>query len=130
MGSLAYISIKFPDEFMMKYFRQAVKEEIRKRAAEEQQWRTWNAKQAQTLKQQRLKARKTPRAKKAEVKVKGKAAGKRGREPKVQEVKMLPPGNIAVVKCSKCQRSLKITSSDRPLTIKCPYCEAIGVIKE
>lgn len=121
VGSIAYISIKFPDETMMKYFKQAVKEEIRKRGEEERQWRILQAKQRREQRKQ-VRATKKPTAAKA---------GRAGK-PKLHKVEMVPPeeAGVAVVKCSKCQRSLKVTSPERPLTIKCPYCEAIGVIKE
>lgn len=122
MGSYTYISIKFPDETIMKYFKQAVKEEIRKRSAEE---RRWQLQQQKWRRQQHI----LKRAKMAKAKAKAKKKKKKFKT-RVPEVAMSPLEGISVVKCSKCQRSLKITSSERPLTIKCPYCEAIGVIKE
>ncbi len=128
VGSLAYISIKFPDTTRIKYFKEAVKEEIRKRGEYEHNVRVW---QTQLKKQKRIEERKVKH-------VKAKKAGKQPIPVKVasqevQELKelvMTPVEDVAVVKCAKCQRSLKLTSTERPLTIKCPYCEAIGVIRE
>ncbi len=118
MGSLVYISIKFPDEIMMKYFKQAVKEEIRKRAAEEQQLQM----QRRQMKMMRKRQAKIVKAQKRKTPKKVVA--------KVHEVQMAPVDELTVVKCAKCGRSLKVSTPERPITIKCPYCEAIGVIKE
>lgn len=120
-GSFVYLSIKFPDEQIMKYFKQAVKEEIRKRGAEEHQW---------ILQQQQLKrVRKQPMSSRQAAQTKKK---KKAKKPKIRvhEVKMTPADELTIVRCAKCQRSLKLSSPERPVTIKCPYCEAIGVIKE
>jgi hypothetical protein len=136
MGSYTYISLKFPDTSVMKYFKQAVKEEIRKRGAEEQQYRLWQVKQRQYLRKQRQKQKVVRSAKKAKMQKEKQKQKPRQQQkqkilvPKTQQVVMSPPGDIAVVKCSKCDRSLKLTSKERPLTIKCPFCQAIGVIKE
>lgn len=118
MGVLVYISIKFPDDTRMKYFKQAVREEIRNRGKQEEQMRAWN------MQQRRLKRQ-------AKVITKSKSK-KRSKKPKVKvaEVEMAPVDELTIVKCAKCARSLKLSSPERPVTIKCPYCEAIGVIKE
>jgi len=122
MGSLVYVSIKFPDEKIMKYFKQAVKEEIRRRGAEERKW--WF--QQRKVKQFQNKQLKT---KAKQVKAQKKKKPKKS-APKVHQVEMIPADELTVVNCAKCQRSLKISTPERPVTIKCPYCEAIGVIKE
>jgi DNA-directed RNA polymerase subunit RPC12/RpoP len=122
-GSYGYLSLKFPDEAVMKYFKEAVKEEIRNRREEERQWQLQQAQIKKAEKKVKVKEFKVKK-KKEKVEV----------EPvlDVQEVVMSPPeeAGITVVKCSKCQRELKLTSPERPLTIKCPYCEEVGVIKE
>ncbi len=120
MGSLVYISIKFPDEQMMKYFKQAVKEEIRRRGREERQLR-YQQRQDRQLQKKLIRSR--------QVQVQKKKKQKKAKV-KVQEVQMAPVDELTVVKCAKCQRSLKLSTPERPVTIKCPYCEAIGVIKE
>ncbi len=127
IGSFSYISIKFPDETFMKYFKEAVKEEIRARRDEEQQWRL---QQAQLKKQhKRIKEPKVVRREETEPVVEV-SEFKEMKAP--QTLEMVPPeaAGISIVKCSSCQRILKLTSQERPLTIKCPYCETIGVIKE
>ena len=50
----------------------------------------------------------------------------------VQQAEMSPSGSagITVIKCSNCSKPMKLSSSERPLAIKCPYCDEIGVIKE
>jgi DNA-directed RNA polymerase subunit RPC12/RpoP len=128
VGSLVYISIKFPDTRMMKVFKQAVKEEIRKRASEENAWRAWQVKQAR---ENRLK-RKQGKQKQVRAKIKDKKPKKETPLPQttVQTATMEPASELTIVNCAKCGRSLKVSSEERPVTIKCPYCEAIGVIKE
>lgn len=149
-GSFAYISLKFPDEAVMKYFKEAVREEIRARRDEEQKWRAQQVqikrRQKQQIKEFKVKASKKKHVRvqtePKEMKVFTEASPSQTSEAtqaasgaqKVQmlhEVEMRPPeeAGITVVKCSNCQRPLKITSSDRPLTIRCPHCETIGVIK-
>ncbi|WP_455391611.1 hypothetical protein [[Eubacterium] cellulosolvens] len=121
VGTLVYVSIKFPDQQMIKYFKQAVRAEIRKRRTEEQRMQAWNMRQQRLAKQKQQKKQ-----------VKAVKAKKRPRkqEPKPREVTMEPVDDSTIVKCAKCARSLKVSTPERPVTIKCPYCEAIGVIKE
>ena len=119
IGSFIYISVKFPDEQMMKYFKQAVREEIRKRRVEENRIVAWNARQ------RRLAREKQKKAKQAKSRKKSKKA-----KPTVQEVVMEPVDELTLVNCAKCTRQLKVSTTERPVTIKCPFCEAIGVIKE
>ncbi len=138
IGSYGYISLKFPDESMMKYFKEAVREEIRSSRDEERQWQMYEA---------QLKREERARAKAAKLEVA--AAKSTSKKKKVQAVKassdaeevtpisvaqaeMSPPESIGitVIKCSKCGRSLKLTSNERPITIKCPFCDTVGVIKE
>jgi hypothetical protein len=142
VGSLLYISIKFPDTRMMKVFKQAVKEEIRKRAAEEQQWRSYQVKQARAnrMRRKQVQVKASVSAKKKEKKAKSKRSGagagatatqiQTQSQLQAQTATMIPADNLTIVNCSKCGRSLKVSSPERPVTIKCPYCEAIGVIKD
>ena len=116
MGVLVYVSIKFPDESRMKYFKQAVREEIRSRAKQEEQMHAWNVQQSRLKRQAKVISKSKKKSKKPKV--------------KVAEVEMAPVDELTIVKCAKCARSLKLSSPERPVTIKCPYCEAIGVIKE
>ena len=121
VGTLVYVSIKFPDEKMMKYFKQAVREEIRKRRVEERRIDAWN------VHQRRMAREKQKLAKQVKSKKKSKKAMPK---PKVHEVEMEPADELTIVNCAKCARQLKVSTPERPVTIKCPYCEAIGVIKE
>lgn len=121
VGAFIYISVKFPDEQMMKYFKQAVREEIRKRRVEERRMVAWNARQ------RRLAREKQKRARARQVKSRQKSKKAR---PKVHEVEMEPADELTIVNCAKCARQLKVSTPERPVTIKCPFCETIGVIKE
>jgi len=126
VGSFIYISIKFPDEAIMKYFKQAVQDEIRQRAKEEQQWSAWQMAQGKAEKQNQKKA------KHVQVKEKKKKEKKPKSVPSapVQVSVMEPVDELTIVNCAKCARQLKVSTPERPVTIKCPYCEAIGVIRE
>jgi membrane protein CcdC involved in cytochrome C biogenesis len=119
VGAFIYISVKFPDEQMMKYFKQAVREEIRKRRVEENRIVAWNARQRRLAREKQKKARQVKSKKKS-----------RKTAPTVHEVSMEPADELTIVNCAKCARQLKVSTPERPVTIKCPYCEAIGVIKE
>lgn len=120
MGTMAYISVKFPDTEYIKHFKAAVREEIQKQRKYEQDLALWKAQQ------RRMKKRKKVKQVKSKQKKKKQKIAKSG----VKEVVMTPADDVTVVKCAKCQRSLKLSTNERPIIIKCPFCEAIGVIKE
>jgi hypothetical protein len=126
VGSFIYISIKFPDEAIMKHFKQAVRDEIRQRAIEEQQWNAWQ------LTQKRAEKQKPKKTKHVQVKDKKKLEKRPKSVPSTptQVAVMEPVDELTIVNCAKCARQLKVSTPERPVTIKCPYCEAIGVIKE
>jgi DNA-directed RNA polymerase subunit RPC12/RpoP len=152
IGSYIYLALKYPEYREMKYFKDAVKEEIRARREEEQQMRGWQAQRRRWQREQRLTvkpynprkqpklkdrkaaraARAASRAQKASRASKAQRATQATQTPvvQVQQAQMLPADDITIFNCAKCARSLKISSPERPITIKCPYCEAIGVIKE
>jgi DNA-directed RNA polymerase subunit RPC12/RpoP len=128
MGSYAYIALKYPDEAVMKYFKEAVKEEIRNRREEEQQWQMYQRQMKAEERKKRVKVKAKRKAAKATAEV----AEVAPIEPTATEAEMSPPGagGLTVIKCSNCGKPMKLTSQERPLAIKCPYCEEIGVIKE
>jgi DNA-directed RNA polymerase subunit RPC12/RpoP len=142
MGSYAYIALKFPDEAVMKYFKEAVKEEIRNRREEEQQWQMYQRQMKAEERKKRVRVKAKKKAPKATAEVAEVApietsAAEVSTEPAgssttVTEAEMSPPGagGLTVIKCSNCGKPMKLTSPERPLAIKCPYCEEIGVIKE
>ena len=153
IGSYTYLALKYPDDREMKYFKEAVKEEIRRRRDEEQYMSSWRASQRRWKREEGLtvtplKSRKQPKSSRKSSKAD--RAGRRAgvtvpkgasamtaastsstpRTPLAQQAQMMPANDITVFNCAKCGRPLKISSAERPVTIKCPYCEAIGVIKE
>ena len=138
IGSYSYLALKFPDEEIMKRFKAAVREEIRTSREEERRWRVY---EAQLKREQRAQKKALIMSnKKKRVAVADQRAASTGTTTNATEVaplgvkvaEMEPPESIGitVIKCSKCGRSLKLTSPERPITIRCPYCEAIGVIKD
>ncbi len=114
-GSFSYNSIKFVDDKQDRMFIRAVREEIER---------------ARAIPPRRQRR---PRA------IKNVAAAPYP-EPTQSEqwimAEAVPPPTTSTtqpathVKCVRCKRMLKLTSDKRPITIKCPYCEAIGVIKD
>jgi DNA-directed RNA polymerase subunit RPC12/RpoP len=145
MGSYAYIALKFPDEAVMKYFKEAVKEEIRNRREEERQWQMYERQMKAEERKKRVRVKAKKKAAKtskaavevAEVAPMDTSTASVSSEPAVRnltvteaEMSPLGAGGLTVIKCSNCGKPMKLTSQERPLAIKCPYCEEIGVIKE
>jgi phage FluMu protein Com len=131
IGSLAYLAVKFPDEIMMKYFKEAVREEIKSKREEERKIAQYEAelrRQERGRKKVKTKGKNKSKAKKAVSDATEVAPIDYG----MPETEMSPPESIgiSIIKCSKCGKSMKLTSTERPLAIKCPYCEEVGVIKE
>jgi len=112
-GSFSYNALKFVDDRQDRLFVRAIREEIEK--AREQA--------AIERRQRRVRRQTTSEMKPIAIP-----------EPKDKLVVAEAPSEDVVgktlVKCVRCKRMLKLSSDKRPITIKCPYCEAIGVIKD
>lgn len=111
-GSFSYNSIKFMDDKQERMFIRAVREEIERVRATPAPRR-----------QRRTRATPYPKSQPPEQWMMAEAA-----PPSIPETTEVSPSTL--VKCVRCKRMLKLTSDKRPITIKCPYCEAIGVIKD
>jgi DNA-directed RNA polymerase subunit RPC12/RpoP len=115
-GSFSYTAIKFTDDRQDRLFVRAIREELQKArsvaAAERRQRRVRRSRSAPATQMTPITIPEP-----SEKAVMAEAASEIGSEK-------------TLVKCVRCKRMLKLTSDKRPITIKCPYCEAIGVIKE
>jgi hypothetical protein len=112
-GSFTYNSIKFVDDKQERMFIRAVREEIERVRA------------IPPRRQRRARASKRVAV----------ASYPEPEEDQWVMAEAVPPTASTSqpathVKCVRCKRMLKLTSDKRPITIKCPYCEAIGVIKD
>jgi DNA-directed RNA polymerase subunit RPC12/RpoP len=114
-GSFSYNALKFRDDRQDRLFVRAIRDEIEK--AREIA--------AVTRRQRRTRRPPAPSTEMAPITIP---------EPTDKLVMAEAPADDVIgktlVKCVRCKRMLKLSSDKRPITIKCPYCEAIGVIKE
>jgi DNA-directed RNA polymerase subunit RPC12/RpoP len=116
-GSFSYTAIKFTDDRQDRLFIRAIREELQKaRSVAEAQRRQRRVRRPSP---DPATTRMTPITipEPSEKTIMAEAVSDSGSEK-------------TLVKCVRCKRMLKLSSDKRPITIKCPYCEAIGVIKE
>jgi DNA-directed RNA polymerase subunit RPC12/RpoP len=117
-GSFSYTAIKFTDDRQDRLFIRAIREELE------------NARRISTAQRRQRRTRAAvPPPPPSTAKMKPLTVSE-SEKLVMAETSSDSDAEKTLVKCVRCKRMLKLSSDKRPITIKCPYCEAIGVIKE